>query len=65
MIVAERKKFEKIVKMLAPYRRVLVLACGSCVTVCLSGGEKQADELASQLRLAAQAGGREMDVDVD
>jgi hypothetical protein len=65
MIVAERKKFENILKMLAPYKRVLVLACGSCVTVCLSGGEKQADELASQLRLAAKAGGREITVDVD
>ena len=65
MIVAERKKFEKILKMLEPYKRVLVLACGSCVTVCLSGGEKQADELASQLRLAAKAGGRELTVDVD
>ena len=65
MIVAERKKFENILKMLEPYKRVLVLACGSCVTVCLSGGEKQADELASQLRLAAKAAGRELTVDVD
>jgi hypothetical protein len=65
MIVAERKPLNVILDMLAPYKRVLVLACGSCVTVCLSGGEKQADELASQLRLAAKAGGRELTVGVD
>jgi ferredoxin len=65
MIVAERKPLDVILAMLAPYKRVLVLACGSCVTVCLSGGEKQADELASQLRLAARAKGRDLTVDVD
>src|ERR1035441_2064263 len=65
MIVAERKPLPVILDMLAPYKRVLVLACGSCVTVCLSGGEKQADELASQLRLAAKDGARQLTVDVD
>jgi ferredoxin len=65
MIVARKKLIKEIMDMLEPYRRVLVLACGSCVTVCLSGGEKQADELASQLRLAAKARGRELTVDTD
>jgi ferredoxin len=65
MIVAERKPMDQIRQMLAPYRRVLVLGCGSCVTVCLTGGEKQADELASQLRLAARQEGRDLVVDVD
>ncbi len=54
MIVAERKEFDEITEMLAPHKKVLVLACGGCVTVCLTGGEKQAEELASQLRLAAR-----------
>jgi ferredoxin len=57
MIVAERKPFDQILEMVSACKRVLVLGCGSCVTVCLSGGEKQADELASQLRLAARAKG--------
>jgi ferredoxin len=65
MIVAERKPMDQIRQILAPYQRVLVLGCGSCVTVCLTGGEKQADELASQLRLAAQQEGRDLVVDVD
>jgi len=65
MIVAERKPIDRILEMLAPYRRVLVLGCGGCVTVCLTGGEKQADELASQLRLAARAKKLDLTVDVD
>jgi ferredoxin len=65
MIVAERKPFDRIWDMVAPYKRVLVLACGSCVTVCNTGGEKQAEELASQLRLAARAKGVEMTVESD
>jgi len=65
MIVAERKPMDQIQAMLAPYKRVLVLGCGSCVTVCLTGGEKQADELAAQLRLAAGAQGRDLVVDSD
>ena len=66
MIVADRKPMDEILAMLAPYKRVLVLGCGGCVTVCLTGGEKQADLLASQLRLAATAAGRaDLQVDVD
>jgi len=65
MIVADRKPMDEILAMLAPYKRVLVLGCGGCVTVCVSGGEKQAEVLASQLKLAATAAGRDVQVDVD
>ncbi len=65
MIVADRKPFDEIAASLAGCKKVLVLGCGSCVTVCLSGGEKQADELASQLRLAAKANGQDQVVEVD
>ena len=65
MIVAERKPLDQILEALAPARRILVLGCGSCVTVCLTGGEKQADELAAQLRLAARQKGLDLTVEVD
>lgn len=65
MIVGERKPFDEIMAMIAPYKKVLVLACGSCVTVCLTGGEKQAEELASQIRLACRQKGEEKQVDFD
>ena len=65
MIVAERKPMEEILEMLAGHRKVLVLGCGGCVTVCLTGGEQSAEMLATQLNLAAGQKGLELTADVD
>ena len=51
MIVAKPKPFEEVVDMLVGFSRVLVAGCGTCVAVCLAGGEKEAGILASQLQL--------------
>jgi ferredoxin len=57
MIVAEQKSLEEIKAMLAPYERVLVVGCGTCVTVCFAGGEKEVGILASALRMATKIEG--------
>jgi len=54
MIVAEQKPIEEIKDFVAPHKRVLVLGCGTCVTVCLAGGEREVSTLASVLRLSSK-----------
>jgi len=62
MIVAEIKPFEEIVNMVRDLKKVLILGCGSCVSVCMSGGEKQVELLASALRMARNREGNQITV---
>lgn len=59
MIIAQRKDFPQIKQAVQPFRKVLVAGCGTYVTVCLTGGEKEAGLLAAQLDLASQLEGEE------
>ena len=54
MITAEQKPIDEIRGMIAPYKRILVLGCASCVAECAAGGEKETAMLASALRMAAR-----------
>lgn len=49
MIVGEMKPLEEIVEYVRPYGKVLILACSGCVSVCLSGGLKNAESLSQEL----------------
>jgi ferredoxin len=63
MIVAERKTIQELIDILKPYHKVLVLGCGTCVTVCLAGGEREVSIIASALRIAARVKGLDLKVD--
>ena len=62
MITAERKPISEIKEMIAPYRKVLVVGCGSCVAECAAGGEKEVGLLSSALRMDAKASGKELEI---
>ena len=59
LIVAEQKSLEEIRRMIAPYGRVLILGCGTCMTVCDAGGEREVSFLHNALRLAQARSGDE------
>jgi len=63
MIVAEQKTFEEIKSKIANANKVLVVGCGTCVTVCFAGGEKEVGILASSLRMATQIDGNAKQID--
>ena len=57
MIIAEQKKLEEIKSLLGEAEKVLVVGCGTCVTVCFAGGAREAAILASSLRMSTQLSG--------
>jgi ferredoxin len=52
MITAKRKTFAEIKNLLKDYQKVLNVGCGTCVAVCLAGGEKEVDVLNAELEMA-------------
>jgi ferredoxin len=62
MIVGEQKPLEEIKELIGEAGKVLVAGCGTCVTVCFAGGEREAQILASSLRLASQVDGSPKEV---
>ncbi len=54
MIVAEQKSLDEIKSLIGESEKVLVLGCGTCVTVCFAGGEREAATVATSLRMSTK-----------
>jgi len=62
MITGEQKSLEEIQTLLGDAEKVLVVGCGTCVTVCFAGGSREAQILSSSLRMASKIAGHPQDV---
>ena len=62
MITGEQKPLEEIQALLGDAKKVLVLGCGTCVTVCFAGGSREAQILSASLRMASKLNGHPQDV---
>jgi hypothetical protein len=54
MIVAQRKTIPELQDIIKGHKNILVLGCGTCVTVCLAGGEREVAIISSALRIASK-----------
>jgi len=57
MIIAEQKSLEELKTLVADAQKVLVVGCGTCVTVCFAGGAREAAIVSSSLRMASKLDG--------
>jgi len=57
MIIAEQKPLSELKTLLGSAQNVLVVGCGTCVTVCFAGGAREAAIVAASLRMASRLDG--------
>jgi ferredoxin len=62
MIIAEQKSLDEIKTLIGNAEKVLVVGCGTCVTVCFAGGAREAAITATSLRMASKLDGGGKDV---
>ncbi len=62
MIVAQQKSLAEVKNLIGDAEKVLVVGCGTCVTVCFAGGAREAAILSSSLRMASKLDGAPKEV---
>jgi ferredoxin len=62
MIVAEQKSLDEVKTLVGDAEKVLVVGCGTCVTVCFAGGAREAAITATSLRMSSKLDGAAKDI---
>ncbi len=63
MITGSQKPINEIIELVEPYKKVLILGCGTCVKTCFAGGEDEVAVLASALRLSFNKMARPIEIE--
>ena len=63
MIVAKRKPLEELKNQLKGFKKVLNVGCGTCVAVCLAGGEKEVAVLNAELDMVRKMDNTPIEID--
>ncbi len=62
MIVATPKPLSELKSLISPHQKVLFVGCGTCVTVCLAGGEREVGLAAYAMRMARKIDARPLEL---
>lgn len=62
MIVASPKSITEMKNTISAYRSVLFVGCGTCVTVCLAGGEREVSIASYAMRMARRLEGNPVEI---
>ena len=63
MIVGKQKPLDETWEMIKEYGKVLIFGCNTCVAICHEGGNKEAEILASLLRIKAKQEGNRIGIE--
>lgn len=63
MIVADSKPLQEILAMVREYKKILIVGCKGCVTVCNVGGAKEVEVLRASLMINGKKEGAPPDID--
>jgi ferredoxin len=62
MIVASPKSITELKSIIAGHKKVLFVGCGTCVTVCLAGGEREVSISSYAVRMACKLEGTPVEI---
>ena len=62
MIVASPKSITELKEIIARHDNVMFVGCGTCVTVCLAGGEREVGIASYAVRMARKLNGRPVEI---